>query len=100
MVMISPCRPADRQRTEHALLNFKFWLDEPGLDAMCYFTENHQILFQVAAYLTGQLWPDAVFLATAVGQAASRCSGCAPASNYGYLVGEGQFFRMGSPMPI
>jgi hypothetical protein len=28
---------------------------------MCYFTENHQILFHVAAYLAGQLWRDAVF---------------------------------------
>src|SRR5260221_3735180 len=44
-------RPADRERVETAFRNFKFWLDEPGLDAMCYFTENHQILFHVTAYL-------------------------------------------------
>jgi hypothetical protein len=51
----------DRARIERAFLGFKYWLDEPGLDAMCYFTENHQILFHVAAYLAGQLWQEQTF---------------------------------------
>lgn len=54
-------RPANRERIEAALLGFKLWIDEPGLDAMCYFTENHQILFHIAAYLAGQRWPERVF---------------------------------------
>lgn len=54
-------RPADRARIEAAFAGFKFWIDEPGVDAMCYFTENHQILFHTAAYLAGQRWPDRVF---------------------------------------
>lgn len=54
-------KPDDRQRIENAFLHFKFWLDEPGIDAMCYFTENHQVLFHVTAYLAGQRWSDAVF---------------------------------------
>ncbi len=54
-------RPQDRQRIESAFLNFKYWIDEPGLDAMCYHTENHQILFHVTAYLAGQRWPDWTF---------------------------------------
>ncbi len=54
-------RPADRARVEAAFTGFKFWIDEPGLDAMCYFTENHQILFHTAAYLAGQRWPGRVF---------------------------------------
>lgn len=54
-------READRARVEAAFSGFKFWIDEPGLDAMCYFTENHQILFHVSAYLSGQLWPERVF---------------------------------------
>ncbi len=57
----SAIRPDDQQRIENALRGFKFWLDEPGLDAMCYFTENHQVLFHVSSYLSGLLWPDAVF---------------------------------------
>jgi hypothetical protein len=54
-------RTADREQIESAFRTFKFWLDEPGLDAMCYFTENHQILFHMTAYLAGQRWPDRVF---------------------------------------
>lgn len=53
--------PEDRTRIEATLVAFKFWIDEPGLDGMCYFTENHQILFHVAAYLAGQRYPDRVF---------------------------------------
>jgi hypothetical protein len=53
--------PDDQARIEDAFTHFKFWIDEPGLDAMCYFTENHQILFHVTAYLAGQRWPDRVF---------------------------------------
>lgn len=55
-------RPADRQRITDAFHRFKYWIDEPGIDAMCYFTENHQILFHVTAYLAGQRWPDVVFV--------------------------------------
>jgi hypothetical protein len=51
----------DRVRIESAFQGFKYWIDEPGLDAMCYFTENHQILFHVTGYLAGQYWPDRVF---------------------------------------
>ncbi|MBQ6863725.1 MAG: hypothetical protein IJO14_05755 [Clostridia bacterium] len=44
-----------------AFLNFKYFMDEPGDDSMCYWSENHQLLFAVAEYLAGQQWPDAVF---------------------------------------
>ena len=40
------------------MLRFKYWRDEPGADAMCYWTENHQILFFACAALAGQLYPD------------------------------------------
>lgn len=53
--------PLDRGRIEKACWGFKYWIDEPGVDGMCYHTENHQILFHVAAYLAGQRWPDVVF---------------------------------------
>ena len=42
-------------------LHFKYFMDEPGHDSMCYWSENHQILFAVSEYLAGQEWPDAVF---------------------------------------
>jgi hypothetical protein len=43
------------------VLNFKYWLDEPGADAMCYTTENHSILFHTCEILAGQRYPDEVF---------------------------------------
>ncbi len=43
------------------LLSFKYWPDEPGIDSMCTWTENHQIMFSANEYLAGQLYPDRVF---------------------------------------
>ncbi len=43
------------------VLNFKYWLDEPGTDAMCYLTENHSILFHTCEILAGQRYPDETF---------------------------------------
>lgn len=42
-------------------LNFRYWMDEPGEDSMCFWSENHQLLFAVSEYLSGQEWPDEVF---------------------------------------
>ncbi|MBI4926581.1 MAG: hypothetical protein HY835_02370 [Anaerolineae bacterium] len=44
-----------------SILNFKYWPDEPGVDSMCTWTENHQILFASAGYLAGQLFPEERF---------------------------------------
>lgn len=50
-----------RQPLESCILNFKYWNDEPGSDAMCYTTENHSILFHTCQVLAGQLFPERVF---------------------------------------
>ena len=52
---------ADYHKIRRIFLDFKYWMDQPGRDSMCYWSENHQILFASAEYLAGQLWPDAVF---------------------------------------
>ncbi|MDF1512442.1 MAG: hypothetical protein P1S60_01405 [Anaerolineae bacterium] len=44
-----------------AAVNFKYWHDEPGVDAMCYTTENHSILFHTCEILAGQLFPYETF---------------------------------------
>lgn len=49
------------QHAKEAVLGFKYWPDEPGQDAMCTWTENHQILFTTSAFLVGQFYPDDVF---------------------------------------
>lgn len=50
-----------RRLIKKTFLNFKYFMDEPGEDSMCYWSENHQLLFAVSEYLAGQEWPDAVF---------------------------------------
>ncbi|MBI5302679.1 MAG: hypothetical protein HY868_11120 [Chloroflexi bacterium] len=50
-----------KQPFEDGVLNFKYWMDEPGDDAMCYWSENHQILFHACEILAGQLYPDRIF---------------------------------------
>jgi hypothetical protein len=47
---------------ENAILNYKYWLDEPNTTYVEMWTENHQILSASAEYLAGQLFPDTVFI--------------------------------------
>ena len=54
--------PADyMKKIEDVLFNFRYWWDDPGENSMCYWSENHQILFAAAEYLIGQMYPDQVF---------------------------------------
>ena len=50
-----------REELEETAQGFKYWIDEPGKDTMCYWTENHQILYHSSELLVGQLYPDHVF---------------------------------------
>ena len=58
----NPCLPeALRTAMEETTIGFKYWLQEPGPDNMCWWSENHQVLFHSAELLAGQLFPDEVF---------------------------------------
>jgi hypothetical protein len=58
----NPALPdALRTDMENAVINFKYWLDEPGPDMMCWWSENHQILVHTAELIAGQLFPETVF---------------------------------------
>ena len=46
---------------KETVLNFKYFPDEPGIDSLCTWTENHYILYTSGAYLAGQLYPEEVF---------------------------------------
>ncbi len=46
---------------KHTLLNSKYYMNQPGEDSMCFWSENHLLLFAVAEYLTGQLYEDEIF---------------------------------------
>jgi hypothetical protein len=54
-------RPGLVERIRRTILSFKYWPDEPGLDSLCTWTENHQVLYASAAYLAGQLFPHEFF---------------------------------------
>lgn len=57
--------PADlRARTESTLLNFRYWVDEPGNDVMWFWSENHALCFHVSQLLAGQIFPDGHFTAS------------------------------------
>ncbi len=53
--------PQARTAVRAALLGFKYWIDQPGCDAMCYFTENHQMVWHTAETLVGEAFADEVF---------------------------------------
>ena len=53
--------PELKSPLEQCVLGFKYWMDEPGSDAMCFWSENHQILFHACEILAGQLYPDQIF---------------------------------------
>ena len=53
--------PVVRAQIEETVLDFKYWIDEPGHDKMCYWSENHQALYHSNELLAGQLFPDEVF---------------------------------------
>lgn len=48
-------------RMKQTILGFKYWMDEPGTDSMCYWSENHQLIFATCEYLAGQLYPNELF---------------------------------------
>lgn len=49
------------EKIKHTMLNFRYWMDQPGRDSMCFWSENHQILFAASEYLAGQTFPDEIF---------------------------------------
>lgn len=50
-----------RDLIKKTFLDFKYNMDEKGDDSMCYWSENHQLLFAVSEFLAGQEWPNEIF---------------------------------------
>ena len=46
------------QRVRHALTGFRYWMDMDGADGMCFWSENHSLMFYIDAMLAGELYPD------------------------------------------
>ncbi len=48
-------------RCREVMLNYRYWMDESGNDGMCFWSENHSLMFFVSAYVAGSLYPADVF---------------------------------------
>ncbi|WP_277405879.1 hypothetical protein [Lacrimispora xylanisolvens] len=46
---------------EETMVQYRYWIDEPGDDVMWFFSENHALLFHCCQYLTGTYLPDRIF---------------------------------------
>lgn len=53
--------PELQKRAKEVLLNFRYWMDEKGSDAMCFWSENHSLMFYVSAMNAGEMYPDEIF---------------------------------------
>ncbi|WP_176086717.1 hypothetical protein [Martelella sp. HB161492] len=50
-----------RARIDAAILGYRYWMDEPGNDAMWFWSENHVLCFHVSELIAGRLFADAIF---------------------------------------
>ena len=52
----------NKRRFREVALNYRYWMDEDGADAMCFWSENHSLLFFGNQLLAGEMFPDETFL--------------------------------------
>lgn len=50
-----------KEKIKQAALDFRYWMDEEGADAMCFWSENHSLLFFSCELLAGSFWPEEYF---------------------------------------
>ena len=56
-----PVSPARADRVRQVLTGFRYWMDQSGFDGMCFWSENHCLMFYASAMTVGQLYPDDLF---------------------------------------
>ncbi len=56
-----PLKEEYREKIKAAALDFRYWMDQEGADAMCFWSENHALLFYTCQMVAGKLWPDEYF---------------------------------------
>ena len=50
-----------REETKDALLDFRYWMTMKGTDGMCFWSENHSLIFWYSAADIGAMYPDEYF---------------------------------------
>lgn len=66
------------RRARTTLCGFRYWMDEEGTDGMCFWSENHTLMFYGAQLLVGDMYPEQQFASGLTGQelaekGAKRC---------------------------
>lgn len=61
LVRTYPMDAAFLQDMKGTLLNWRYWMDEEGADGMCFWSENHALMFHAAQMMAGAMYPDDVF---------------------------------------
>ena len=49
------------ERARQVLLNWRYWMNQKGSDAMCFWSENHSLMFYACAMQAGEMYPDEYF---------------------------------------
>lgn len=57
-----PMSQALAARCREVLLTYRYWMNEAGNDGMCFWSENHSLMFFISAYLAGEAYPDDIFV--------------------------------------
>lgn len=52
------------RRVKSAILGYRYWHDERGCDVMDFWDPGHATAFHTAQHLAGQLFPEALFIAS------------------------------------
>ena len=55
---------AEEKRFKEVLLGFRYWMNMKGSDGMCFWSENHSLMFYMAAMFAGEIYPDDFFTRT------------------------------------
>ena len=53
-------------RMKEVCTNFRYWMDEKGSDAMCFWSENHALLFFGCQMIAGNMFPNDIFIRSGI----------------------------------
>ena len=56
-----PVSEAVAKRAREALTHFRYWMDQDGFDGMCFWSENHCLMFYASAMQAGDMYPEEYF---------------------------------------
>ncbi len=56
-----PLDEVREKKLKETMLSFRYWMDQPGQDGMCFWSENHSLMFYQTAYFFGKRYPEDVF---------------------------------------